>query len=68
MGGTSRLGENSFLKPVVKCFERCFNVVIGSPWDIVAAFGCLEMATQGIVLGDQAVWTELVRLLGIVQE
>ena len=34
----------------------------------MAALGCLEAATQGVVLDGQAVQAEQVGLLGIVQE
>ena len=32
----------------------------------MAALGRLEAATQGVVLGGQAVWAELVGFLGII--
>ena len=65
MGGT---GGISSLKAVIKHLKGCLNAIIGGFWDIVAGLGCLEAATQRVVLNGQAVWAELVRLLGIVQQ
>ena len=58
----------SSLKAVLECLEGHLNAVVGGLWDVVAGFGCLKVAIQGVVMGSQAVWAELVGLLGIVQE
>ena len=55
MSGTSRLGEISSLEAVVERLKRHPNAVIGNFWNVVAALGHLEAATQGVVLGGQAV-------------
>ena len=55
-------------KAVIEHCKRHLNAIVGSLWDVVATLGRLEAATQGVVLGGQAVWVELVGLLGIVQE
>ena len=68
MSGTGGLSVIIFLKAVVQHLKGRLDAVIDGLCDIVAAFGRLKAATQGVVLGDQAVWAELVRLLDIVQE
>ena len=68
MGGMGRTGGISFFEAVVGRLNRCLNAVVGGLWDIIAAFGRLEAVTQGVVLSGQAVWAELIGLLGIVQE
>ena len=65
MGGT---GGISSLKAVIERLEGHLNAVFGGLWDLVAAFGCLEVATHRAVLGGQAVWVKQVGLLGIVQK
>ena len=65
MGGTGGIGS---LKAINERLEGRLNAVVGSLQDVMAGFGCQEAATQGVVSGGQAVWTELVGLLGIVQE
>ena len=68
MGGTGGTGEINSLEAVIEHLKGRLNAIVGSLLDVVAAFGRLEAATQGVVPGGQAVWKELVRLLGIVQE
>ena len=63
MGGT---GGISSLEAILERFEGCLDAVVGSFWDVVAGLGRLKEVTQGVVLGGQAVWAELVGLLGIV--
>ena len=68
MGGMGGTGKISSLEAVIERFEGCFNAVVGGLWDVVAALGRLEAVTQGVVSSGQAVWAELVGLLGIVQK
>ena len=49
MGGMGGTGGISSLKAVIECLKGCLNAVVGSFWDIVAAHGRLEAATQGVV-------------------
>ena len=48
MGGTDGI---SSLKAVIERLKGRLNAVVGGLWDIVAAVGRLQAATQGVVLG-----------------
>ena len=65
MGGTSGI---SSLKTILERLKGHLNAVVGGLWDVVASLGRLKAGIQRVVLGNQAVWAELIRLLGIVQE
>ena len=68
MGGMGGTGRISSLEAVIEHLKRHLDAIVDGLWDVVVGFGCLEAATQGVVLGGQAVWAEQVGLLGIIQE
>ena len=64
MGGTG--GIISF-EVVIERLKGRLDAVVGGFCNVVTGLGYLKAATQRVISSGQAVWAELVRLLGIVQ-
>ena len=45
MGGMSETGGISFFEAIIERLERHLDAVVGRLWDVMAAFGRLEVAT-----------------------